>query len=86
MINKLLAGLAIIAGFFALLFRGQNQKNKAQATQQKQRADIANADIKTQQKIDSRRKATEIKHKEERINEKAKLARGDRNHLDNDWN
>lgn len=82
---KLLAGLAAIGGFSALLFRAKEKQAQAEATRDRQRAEAAEASSATHQRIAERSREVEQRHRAEQADSQERLDAGLRDHFEDDW-
>jgi hypothetical protein len=84
-VSRILAALAAIAGVIAFIFRGQAKAAKAEAKQQKARADSAEAAGEQHRRTNDALTAVEMRHREEQKDAQQHLDDGRREHLDGDW-
>ncbi len=83
LIRKILAALAFIATIFGLLQRNRADRNEAEAKHQSQRADSAESESATHQRVNDARESVQQKQKKELIDAKESMGDGRRDHLDN---
>ena len=82
-LNRILAILAAVAGFLAMLFLGRQRK--AERDMHKERADQAEAVNRQHHRLNQVRQNLSKKHQKEKEHEKEQVAKGSRDHLDDDW-
>ena len=83
LINKILAGLLFVATIFGLLQRNRADRNEAEAKHQRNRANSAESESATHQRVNDAREAVQQKHREEQVDAKKRMDDGRRDHLDN---
>lgn len=83
MLKKLLAAIAFIATIFGLLQRNRADRNEAEAKHQSQRADSAESESATHQRVNDAREAVQQKQKKEQVDAQQRMDDGRRDHLDN---
>ena len=90
MVKKLLASLAAVFGFIALLYRGkliEQEKKAALAAVKREQEKTAQADAYIRQQNEQIMRSAVIRkiHQNEAENDDASLRTGDRSHFNNDW-
>ena len=83
--RRLLAILAAISGFIALLFRAKSKQHQAEAKQATARTEQSEAITDIHRKTDSAVTQVKQKHREEQADAQARLDAGQRDHLSDDW-
>lgn len=84
-LNKILACLAFLSTVAAVVFGARAKQKQADAKSAEQRADIAEAANETHTRVQRAKEALNEKHKAENDEAEASVARGDRDHFDNQW-
>lgn len=79
------AFLLTLALSLAAVFSARAKQAKAERDQAKQQADIATEVNEIYEDINHERQATAEKHRTQKLEDEASLARGDRNQLDDHW-
>jgi predicted Holliday junction resolvase-like endonuclease len=85
---ELIAGVVFIVAVLATvaaLFKNEANLQKIRARLEADRADQAEATVAQRRRADDAMRQTQERHRAEQVISEEKLARGDRDHLDNDW-
>lgn len=79
--------VAVVMGLLAVIgaLLARNSNLKANADQQRQRADAAQADAANVAHIADARAKLQAQHREQQRDSEARLAAGQRDHLNNEW-
>lgn len=85
MLTEILAVVSLIVAGLAAIFRARAKQHKAEAEQQRQRAEMAETTSATHARIDKARADTQQRHREEQRDEQARLDAGRRDHMDDRW-
>jgi len=82
-LSKLLAAFAFLATIFGLFQRNRADRNEAKAKHQSQRADAAESEADTHNRVNDARETIQQKHREEQVDAQQRMEDDRRDHLDN---
>lgn len=85
LITKLTAGLAVLMGLLAMIFRASAKAEKADKERAIDRANNAEHQAQQLQNINIARGDLKSQQRQEQRDEEEKLAAGDRSHFSDEW-